>query len=550
MQLINSILRRNLAAFIEKSFHTINPGTEFMPNWHIEEIARRLTEVTKGKTRRLIINIPPRYLKSICVNVAWPAWMLGNIPHKRIISASFNQGLANKHSLDTRLIMSADWYQENFPNFGFSDSQNEKNKFMTTQNGFRLATSVFGSITGEGGNILIVDDPMSPEMAASANERRKVQTWFDQTFSTRLDNKKRGAIVLVMQRLHEDDLSGVLLRRGGWEHLSLPAMTEDGHMLHEEREGWDELQEMRSTLGEYGFAAQYQQEPIALEAGMIRRVWLKYYVSQKELPKFDRIVQSWDTAIKSTAKADYSVGITFGIAENQIYVLDLMRVQMEFPDLRREIIAAAEKWDAGLVMIEDKASGQSLLQDLRRTTKIPVLGVIPKYDKLTRMSSVSPMIESGRLHLDRRAYWLRDFGNSSGRGGGTMSKILEYQKAVFAVLSGDSTLSGKITGVYDIAPQGAAAPYVYFGDVETEDATNLAEDMQRISFVIFCISESAGKMEAAEISQAVRDLLHLQSLEVNGFEHVNTRNVSEDVSLSSNGTTYQARLEFEAFVAG
>ena len=259
-------MRRDLAAFIEKSFCTINTGAEYLHNWHIELIARTLTDVARGKIRRLIINIPPRYLKSVCVNVAWPAWLLGNRPYMRIVSASFNQSLATKHSLDTRLIMNSDWYHAAFPACVLSDEQNEKTKFLTTQNGFRLATSIFGSVTGEGGNILIIDDPLSPEMAASANERRKVQTWFDQTFSTRLDNKKLGAIVLVMQRLHEDDLSGVLLRRGGWEHLSLPAMNEDGILLHEAREGWDELQQMRATLGEYGFAAQYMQAPLGLKA--------------------------------------------------------------------------------------------------------------------------------------------------------------------------------------------------------------------------------------------------------------------------------------------
>jgi hypothetical protein len=339
---ISSILRRDLAAFIEKSFHTINPSAEFLRNWHIEQIARNLTDVTNGKIRRLIINIPPRYLKSICVNVAWPAWLLGNNPSTRIISASFNRSLANKHSLDTRRIMSQSWYAKNSPACQFSSDQNEKNKFYTTQNGFRLATSIFGGITGEGGNVLIIDDPMSPEMAASANERRRVQTWFDQTFSTRLDNKKTGAIVLVMQRLHEDDLSGVLLRRGGWEHLNIPVMSEDGVLLNPARESDDEIQEMRETLGQYGFAAQYMQDPIALDVGMIRRIWLKYYISMAELPKFERIVQSWDTAIKSSAKADYSAGLTFGIAKNQIYLLDVIRMRVEYPDLRREVIAAAE----------------------------------------------------------------------------------------------------------------------------------------------------------------------------------------------------------------
>lgn len=402
----HSILRRDLCAFIEKSFETINPGAEFLPNWHIEMIAKTLSQVASGHIKRLVINIPPRYLKSICVNVAFPAWLLGNKPHTRILSASFNQALANKHSLDTRLLMNSHWFKTIFGACRLSDEQNEKNKFLTTQNGFRLATSIFGGITGEGGNLLIVDDPLSPEMAASAAERRKVQTWFDQTFSTRLDNKKTGAIVVVMQRLHEDDLSGVLLRRGGWEHLCIPVMNEDGILLHEAREGWDEIQEMRATLGDYGFAAQYMQKPLSLENGMIKRVWLKTFLVP---PFFEKIVQSWDTAIKSHSGSDYSVGLTFGIYENKAYLLDVVREQMEYPDLRRAVVSAAQKWNANLVLIEDKASGQSLLQDLLRETRISTRGVTPKADKLTRMSAVSPIIEAGRLLLDFHAPWKRDF---------------------------------------------------------------------------------------------------------------------------------------------
>ena len=244
---------------------------------------------------------------------------------------------------------------------------------------------------------------MSPEMAHNEIDRKKVINWFDQTFSTRLDNKKKGAMVLVMQRLHEDDLTGVLLKRGGWELLSLPVMNEDGILLHEKREGWEEVQRMRDTLGEYGFAAQYMQDPMSIENGMIKRQWLQHY---KELPECERIIQSWDTAIKATASSDYSVGITFGIYENNIYLLDIVQEQVEYPDLKRLVISAAEKWQPEALLIEDKASGQSLLQDLRRETKLACIGISPKNDKVTRMSSVSPLIEAGRLWLKAD---MRDF---------------------------------------------------------------------------------------------------------------------------------------------
>ena len=147
-RIIHSLLRQDLSAFIEKSFHTINPGTEFLPNWHLEFIARDLKLVSEGKIQRLIINIPPRYLKSICVNVAWPAWLLGNDPTKRIISASFNHNLASKHSQDCRFIMQSEWYKRIFPACRFVTDQNTKDKFVTKQRGFRVATSIFGAVTG------------------------------------------------------------------------------------------------------------------------------------------------------------------------------------------------------------------------------------------------------------------------------------------------------------------------------------------------------------------------------------------------------------------
>lgn len=202
METYHAMLRTDLPSFIGKVLQTVDPGAPYLPNWHIDLIAEYLEAAGRGSISRLIINMPPRALKSVCVSVAWPAWLLGHDPRSRIIAASYAATLAVKHSLDCRLVMESEWYRALFPGTQLAHDQNEKHKFMTTQRGFRFATSVGGSVTGEGGNFLIMDDPLSPMQALGEHGRAHVAAWFDHTFATRLNDKKKGVIVLVMQRLH------------------------------------------------------------------------------------------------------------------------------------------------------------------------------------------------------------------------------------------------------------------------------------------------------------------------------------------------------------
>lgn len=211
----DDLLANNFSTFIGKTLATVDPAAEFLPNWHIDLIAEYLEAARKSQITRLIINMPPRSLKSVCVSVAWPAWLLGHDPRTRILAASYAASLSVKHSLDCRLVLSAPWYQAVLPELKLSRVQNEKHKFMTSKQGFRMASSVGASVIGEGGNFLIIDDPISPAQAMNELARNHANNWFDHTFSTRLDNKKTGVIVLVMQRLHSADLSGYLLEKGG-----------------------------------------------------------------------------------------------------------------------------------------------------------------------------------------------------------------------------------------------------------------------------------------------------------------------------------------------
>lgn len=289
---LHQALRGSFPDFVRHVFHTVSPADRYLPNWHIQLVGEYLQACANGDITRLIINMPPRMLKSVTISVAWPAWLLGHNPSLRIMAASYAQSLSTKHSLDTRLVMQSGWYQALFPDTQLSRDQNEKEKFVTVKRGHRMAVSVGSAATGEGGDILIVDDPLNPLQAMQESARNHANAWFEHTFVSRLNHKKKGAIVLVMQRLHEDDLSGFLLKKGGWEHLSLPAISTEtthyrmgrvrhtyyeGEILHPAREDKQDIARARHELGSANFAAQYQQNPIAETSSMLKREWFQRY---------------------------------------------------------------------------------------------------------------------------------------------------------------------------------------------------------------------------------------------------------------------------------
>lgn len=416
------IFKYDFPTFIGKTLSIVDPGATYLPNWHIDFIAEYLEAARRGEITRLIINLPPRSLKSVCVSVAWPAWLLGHAPHSRVMAASYSASLSVKHSLDCRSVIQSEWYKRLFPDVKLTRDQNEKHKFMTTQRGYRFATSVGGSTTGEGGNFLIIDDPISPANAMNNHCRDYANHWFDHTFASRLDDKRKGVMVLVMQRLHQHDMTGYLLAKGGWEHVSLPAIapeakqycfgdickgTRVGEPLHEARENEALINRAKIELGSSAFAAQYQQQPLPEEGAMLRPWWFGRY---KEIPEsITRVVQSWDTAIKSGSSHDASVCLTFAESEGKSYLVDVKSVRLEYPDLKKLLYKHAADWEPDAVLIEDKASGQQLLQDARRETMLPLVPIKPKGDKITRFAATSAMIEAGRVVLPQQACWLADF---------------------------------------------------------------------------------------------------------------------------------------------
>lgn len=414
--------RDHFVHFLKDVARTVAPNMRYQHNWHIDAIAEYLMACARGEVTRLIINLPPRMLKSTIVSVAWPAWLLAHDPAQRIMAASYAQSLSLKHSTDCRVLLQSAWFRHLFPHTRLSADQNEKEKFTTTQRGYRRAVSVGGAAIGEGGNILIVDDPLNPLQASHHTQREMVNQWFDHTWATRLDDKLRGAMVVVMQRLHPNDLSGYLLEKGGWEHLCLPAIApeharihignffcerEMGEALHDAREPVALLERMKHELGSANFEAQYQQAPISEMGAIVKPHWF---------PRFDatmmdaaQCVQSWDTGVKAGQQHDASACATFMVRDGMHHLIDMRVVRLEYPELKREIIRHAAHFNPDAVLIEDKASGQSLLQDLKRETQLPLIPCMPKVDKLTRLQRVTPLMEAGKMALPQRANWLGAF---------------------------------------------------------------------------------------------------------------------------------------------
>src|SRR5437588_7528567 len=233
----DAILRSDLGYFAERCFCELNPQAAFLPSWHIEVIAAKLTAVREGKIRRLIINLPPRHLKSLMASIAFPAWCLGHAPSVQILCVSYAQDLADKLARDCRNIMTSRWYRQLFPTRLGAHRQAVR-EFVTTRQGCRLATSTGGVLTGRGADIILIDDPLKPEEALSNAQRRAANEWFDHTLYSRLNDKRSGAIAIIMQRLHEDDLVGHVLAQEHWEILRFPAIAEADE-VHEIETIWE-----------------------------------------------------------------------------------------------------------------------------------------------------------------------------------------------------------------------------------------------------------------------------------------------------------------------
>jgi hypothetical protein len=384
---IDVVLRSDFKSFLYRCMLTLNPGAAFIPNWHIEAIAYQLQRVRAGETTRLIINLPPRYLKSLTVSVIFPAFLLGHNPKLKIFGISYGTELSAKHAADFRAIVESDWYRQAFPNMRVSRAA--ESDVFTSKRGFRKSTSVNAALTGLGGDIFIIDDPQKPVDAQSETLRNGVTQWFSNTLRSRLDNKETGVIIVVMQRVHLLDLTGYLTENSDeWNVLSLPAIAEvdehiaigpgrfyprrAGEALHPSYESLATLEKLRNEVGFDVFAAQYQQAPVPPGGAMIRKPWLRYYDAVPQRTYQTKVIQSWDTAAKNGAQNDWSVCTTWLIHEKHFYLLDVTRGRYEYPQLRATAIALAERYKPDTILIEEASTGIALAQELRQAQTFAV----------------------------------------------------------------------------------------------------------------------------------------------------------------------------------
>ncbi|MBR0826154.1 phage terminase large subunit [Bradyrhizobium manausense] len=421
--LFDAILRNDFVSFVYRCFLQLNPGTKFLPNWHIQAIAYQLERIRRGEITRLIINMPPRYLKSITVSVAFPLFLLGLEPWRRIIAISYADELSAKHASDFRSIAHTRFYQRAFPSMHIARST--EGEVMTTKRGFRKATSVSGTLTGLGGDLIIIDDPQKPIDAQSETRRNSTNQWVTNTLMSRLDNKQTSAVILVMQRVHLDDLSGFLAGSSDeWEVLSLPAIAEAdaavpigpnqfhlrkaGEALHPTHESIETLRKLQQTLGPDVFAAQYQQAPVPAGGAMIKREWLRYY---DEAPPHDvgsRIIQSWDTAAKNGAQNDWSVCTTWLVVDGNYYLLDLVRGRFEYPVLRDTALELARRFKPHEILVEDASTGIALAQELDDKTDCFVKPIKIEHDKIGRVYVQQGKFAAGRVWFPRNAPFLAE----------------------------------------------------------------------------------------------------------------------------------------------
>jgi predicted phage terminase large subunit-like protein len=450
-QLMEAILfeqkKRNASAslyeFVKQSWHVVEPGIPFVPSWHIQEICEHLESVSAGEITRLLINIPPRHSKSTITSVMWPAWEWLTSPEQKFLCASYSGSLSIRDNLKTRRLIQSPWYQERWGRmFALAGDQNAKQRFENNKTGYRLATSVGGTATGEGGSRLLLDDPHSAQAAQSDVIRNSDLDWFDMVWSTRLNNPKKDAMVTIMQRLHEKDISGHIIDDiGGWEHICIPAEWDGvkrstvlgsydprqkvGELICPDRFGDKEIDNLKKLLGQYGVAGQLQQNPSPADGGILKTKYFEMWPADEGLPPFEYILQSYDCAFTEKSTGDPTACTVWAIfthkGERNVMLIDAWDEHLSYPDLRKRAIKDWGTEYGGItkdspysrarrpdrILVEAKASGQSLIQDLR-LAKVPVIGYNPgNADKISRAHQASPTLELGLI-------WIPESGKNKG----------------------------------------------------------------------------------------------------------------------------------------
>jgi predicted phage terminase large subunit-like protein len=439
----------NLKQFVIQGWHVLEPGTPFVDGIHVDAICEHLQAMIEGRIKDLIINIPPGLAKSMICAVFFPAWVWIKRPEYRFLYSSYKAEYAIRDSVKCRTLIQSNWYQERWADrFQLKTDQNEKSKFENDHMGYRETTSV-GTGTGARAMLVCVDDPTSVDQAASDAERNRANAWWTGTMTTRLNDLKNGHLLLIQQRMHEEDTTAVCLEQGGYEHLYLPIefemdracktsiwqdpRTKEGQLLWPAKVGPEEVTVLKRKLGSYNYSGQYQQRPSPSGGGIFKKHWFRYWTYKtisvppvlvpmadgtmlKIYPVIlpdvlDTQIQSWDMAFKDLSTSDYVAGGVWGTKKADRYLLDQTRERLGFPETVAAVKAMTRNWPkANLKLVEDKANGPVVIQALRH--EIPgLVAVAPDGGKMARAQAVSPQVESGNVYLPHPAIapWVEAF---------------------------------------------------------------------------------------------------------------------------------------------
>ena len=421
----SELYRKSFYKFTLEAFKTIHNGQDLTPNWHIKYLCDRLQKeairVVNGETidKHLLINVPRRTLKSELVNVFFSVycWILKD--SIQFISSSYSASLSITLSTQARRLIESDWFINHFPDVKLSKDENTKSRYTTTNSGLRYSTSTGGTVTGMGADIIVIDDPQNPQLARSEVERENANRFFNETLRSRLNNPDKGVFIVIMQRLHENDLTGMLLDKepDNWEYICLPAELSDyvkpielkdnyvDGLLFPQRLSKDTLKSFKIGLGSYGYSGQYSQIPSPSDGGIFKGDWFNIVKSIPENINSDFIKWNFylDTAYTSKQDNDATAMLCGAFINNELFIRDVKAVRLEFPELIKEIqkFAAVNGYtNNSRIYVEPKASGKSIVQMLKRSTGLNIMeDKPPTQDKVSRASSVSAFIESGRVNL-------------------------------------------------------------------------------------------------------------------------------------------------------
>lgn len=428
--------RRSLKTFLKSVWHIFEPR-EFADGWVVDCLVSHLESVTRGDIRYLLINVPPRHSKSSIVSVVWPIWGWINNPSEQFLCSSFNLNLAIRDNTRKRRIIEDTWFHNRFPDIQLSEEQNLKQYFTNTKNGHQQITSVNGSTTGLGGSVLICDDPHNVDEAYSDAERQSAVIWFRESWSNRMNNPAKDRMVVVGQRIHEDDVSGYILKeRPDWDALILPAFYEparkcftsigwedprkvEGDLLWPERFSHASLEGLRRDLGSTGFSSQYQQSPVPAGGGQFKEKWMRYFSLEQDFyvlhnPDGNKripIKDCWkfmvvDLAISLKTDADYTVIQCWAVTKDRdILLIDQFRDRLDNPAQQQAIKSMYYQHKPNFVQIENVAYQLAIIQQLLRDA-IPCREYKPVRDKISRASTAAVIMEQGKMYFRAMAPWL------------------------------------------------------------------------------------------------------------------------------------------------